>query len=189
MSYAWQIPLALVFAAYLMSYEFTASVEWATVLKIKGDGEQEALHEVMKTLVDSHKYGEWNSFTTQISFDGTDESLRPGASATLTVRLNFPVVGIVTLRDLPFEVSEVAKDRICWQYQMVPKLVQSLLLTTHRCMVLRTIHDATKGSTNVQIRHFDQNRGPLAPLVQVLFEGAIEEGFRRMTSDLVVRLS
>jgi hypothetical protein len=41
-----------------------------------------------------------------------------------------------------------------------------------------------KGVATVQIHHFDQNVGPLAPLIKVLFKTAIEDGFRQMTEDL-----
>ena len=138
---------------------------------------------------------------------GGRTKLFPGVDAVLTVNLALPIIGVVELKDLPFEVLEVNEDRICWAYQMVPKVLQPYMLTTRRCMEIRTVHLPPLNQPNnqgeppkavdtdpptlperraVQVRHFDRNTGPLAPLIEVLFKSAIENGFLQMTDDLQI---
>ena len=93
---------------------------------------------------------------------------------------------------------------------MVPKPLQPFLLSTYRCMELVAAEvpppaqpdnkgqapaaldldqPVAKTRLEVRIRHFDRNRGPLALVIQPLFQGAIERGFRQMTADLAARMA
>ena len=40
-----------------------------------------------------------------------------------------------------------------------------------------------------EVRHFDENMGPLAPVIQLFFQRSIEEGFWRMNADLKLRVA
>ena len=164
---------------------------------------------VFEALAAAGSWPAWNTFTSQVALPAAAGGrLRAGDAAALDVALRLPLLGTRVLRALPFRVTEVVPPRpghpgggpvagrICWSYQMVPELLQPLVLRTRRCMHVREGSGAggSEGSEGhgggggggvvVELRHTDHNVGPLAPLVRALFESAIEEGFEQMTADL-----
>jgi nucleoside-diphosphate-sugar epimerase len=170
----------VVFAVYyvvvLLPYSVNFEVPWASV----GPVGSVTVENAYAVLTDFEMYPEWNTFTHHVE---TVRPLRAGNKATLQVALNNALDSRLQNLTLNFEFLEVtANTRVCWQYNMVPEYLKKYVLRTRRCF------EVSSNESNVLVRHFDCNSGPLAPLVKALYKDSVEAGFRKMTSDLRRRL-
>ena len=177
------VVVAVVAAAFAGAFSFEARVPPQVVAPSPTQ-----VQDVCAVLRSVDSYGQWNTFTTRVATAEPGSGLVPGRPAALDVTLQVPVFGQVHLRDLPFVVltnddGDDGSCTVCWAYHMVRPALQPFTLRTRRCMV------AAPSNAGVTVAHSDANTGPLAPLVRLLFKGAIERGFRTFNVDLKAHIA
>ena len=172
-------------------WRFTAraeSIVWSPTYR----DEDTAVESTWTILTDFKAYGEWNTFTRAVwlSTDGP----APGSPVTLQVALQMPwplqIVSqpnATTLLTLNFKWISYnqRKHEMCWgisnameAYLWWLEYVLDALLISKRCVRVVSV------DSNIVVRNSDENIGFLAPIVQVMYQSAIEEGFRKMNADL-----
>ena len=165
-----------------MPFKFCAKAPFQRVVDIAGE---DGLEIVWNELRAFEKYSEWNTFTTRVAPKELPVKAGTRASLDVTMMRPFSDKATSTMLGLEFQFRNIEeKKRICWSYNLVPPSLQWLTLSTYRCMEMRL---GAEGYA--EVCHFDENMGPLAPVIQLFFQRSIEEGFRRMNADLKLRVA
>ena len=170
------------------------------------DLEEDALDQAWLTLTDFKNYDKWNTFTNVVQ---TEYPPKIGSNVVLKVSMGLPwplntfdnVTTIpLTLSSFKLITFDSLMKKLCWGIRngnvngegqtLISEILDSLLMSK-RCMEL-SIKSSSVVNDNVEVKlllkQYDINEGWLAPVVAPMFQNVIEDGFKRMSSDLGRRL-
>lgn len=179
------------YVALFSKYSFQVETDWTEVFSHRCPQRDncDAKTEVMKTLTTLSEYKVWNTFVKDINSHNSENNIHEGDDIIrLTVNIRDPITRKMIILNLPFKMGTQTDSKLCWHYQLVPIYLQPYILSTNRCIYLRSLFDPGTLVESVQIKHIDENIGPLAPLINALYYSSIYEGFEQMTSDLAAHL-